>query len=391
MKKLSLVVVVTLCVFALALPAMAQQKTITWKMQSTWTAADNHQRCADRFAEKVNAMAGGRLKIESLAAGAIVPAFEVLDAVHKGIIDVGHGWPGYWFGKHPACTLWSSAAGGPYGMDNLDWLSWLYLGGGLDLYNELMQKELKMNVVSFAVSGETAEPQGWFKKPITDVKSFKGLKFRAAGAASEVFKNLGMSVVILPGGEIVPALQRGVIDAGEFSDPSADMKMGFQDVAKYYYNPGVHQPTGMMNVDINKAKWDELTPDLKAIVQYAAMAENLNMDVFMIHQNSLDMQTLITKHGVKIMETPQEILMEVLKAWDKVAEKYVKENPFFAKVYASQKAWAERVVPYRRIAHPPYELTADYYWGALNPYRVTKAGKLPAAAPAAPAKTPAKK
>jgi TRAP-type mannitol/chloroaromatic compound transport system substrate-binding protein len=195
-----------------------------------------------------------------------------------------------------------------------------------------------------------------------------------------------MSVVILPGGEIVPALQRGVIDAGEFSDPSADMKMGFQDVAKYYYNPGVHQPTGFMELVINKKKWDELTPDLKAIVEYGCMAEQQHFDTHMINQNSRDMQELITKHGVKVMETPREILMEVLRAWDKVAEKYVKENAFFAKVYASQKEFAQRVVPYRRIAHPPYDLAADYYWGALNPYQVTKAGK---AAP--PAKAPAKK
>jgi TRAP-type mannitol/chloroaromatic compound transport system substrate-binding protein len=374
MKKGLAVLSVFAVALAFSIPVGAQQP-IVWKMQSTWTAADNHQVSAKTFAERVNAMAGGRLKIEVSAAGAIVPAFEVLDAVHKGILDVGHAWPGYWFGKHPACTLFSSVAGGPFGMDNLDYMSWIYLGGGLQLYNELLQKELKMNVVVFPASGETAEPQGWFKKPIKDIKTFKGLKFRAAGAASEVFKVLGMSVVILPGGEIVPAIQRGVIDAGEFSDPSADMKMGFQDVAKYYYNPGVHQPTGFMEVVINKKKWEELPADLKAIVENAAMATQQYFDAFMIDQNSKDMQTLITKHGVKVMETPREILMEVLKAWDKVAEKYTKENAYFAKVYASQKAWAERIVPYRRIAHPPYDLSADYYWGKLNPYKVEKAKK----------------
>jgi len=379
-------------VFILSLGTLASaQQPIVWKMQSTWTAADNHQVSANTFAEKVNTMSGGRLKIEVSAAGAIVPAFEVLDAVHKGILDAGHGWPGYWFGKQPACTLFSSVAGGPFGMDNMDFMAWMYLGDGLKMYNELLQNDLKMNVVVFPASGETAEPQGWFKKPIADIKTFKGLKFRAAGAASEVFKNLGMSVVILPGGEIVPALQRGVIDAGEFSDPSADMKMGFQDVAKYYYNPGVHQPTGFMEVLVNKAKWEALPADLKAIVENAAMATPGFSDCLLLPQNRPHMQTLITKHNVKIMETPREILMEVLKTWDKVAEKYVKENPTFAKIYASQKAWAERVVPYRRIAHPPYELSADYYWGALNPYKVTKAGKLPAATTAAPAKAPAKK
>jgi TRAP-type mannitol/chloroaromatic compound transport system substrate-binding protein len=229
-----------------------------------------------------------------------------------------------------------------------------------------------MDVVAFISAGETSEPQGWFKKPIKDIKGFKGLKFRAAGGAAEVFKTFGMSVVILPGGEIVPALQRGVIDAAEFSDPSADMRMGFQDVAKYYYNPGIHQPTGFMDVIISKKKFGELPPDLKAIVEFAAMANTIHFDTQMIDQNSKDMQALTTKHGVKIMETPPEILLEVLKGWDKVAEKYCKENPFFNKVYQSQKAFAERVVPYRRFAHPDYELAADYYWKKINPYKVQK-------------------
>jgi TRAP-type mannitol/chloroaromatic compound transport system substrate-binding protein len=204
------------------------------------------------------------------------------------------------------------------------------------------------------------------------VKAFRGLKFRAAGAAAEVFKTMGMTVVILPGGEIVPALQRGVIDAGEFSDPSSDMAMGFQDVTKFYHLPGVHQPTGFMEIVINKGKWEALPADLKAIIEYAAMANTLNFDMSMLNQNSKDLETLITKHNVKAIETPREILLEVLKAWDKVAEKYSNSNPFFKKVYESQKTFAQRVVPYRRIGHPPYELAADYYWKKLNPYKVQK-------------------
>jgi len=350
----------------------AAQQVINWKMQSTWTAGDFHQTNPKKFVEMVEAMSGGRLKINLQASGAIVPAFEVLDAVHKGILDAGNSWPGYWFGKHPACTLFSSVAGGPFGMDNLDFLSWYHMGGGKDLYNELLQKELKLNVIAFASSGETPEPQGWFKKPVKDVKAFRGLKFRAAGAAAEVFKTMGMTVVILPGGEIVPALQRGVIDAGEFSDPSSDMAMGFQDVTKFYHLPGVHQPTGFMEVVINKSKWDALPADLKAIVEYAAMANTLNFDMSMLSQNSTDLGTLINKHNVKAIETPREILTEVLKAWDQVADKYCKQNPFFNKVYQSQKTFAQRVVPYRRVGHPPYDLAADYYWGKLNPYKVQK-------------------
>ncbi len=370
MKKGWIVTIGLLLPLSLLGMAEAQHK---WKMQATWTAADTHMYSAKGFADKVDAMSGGRIKMEVLSAGAVVPAFEVLDAVNKGILDVGHAWPGYWFGKHPAATLFGSVAGGPFGMDNFDYLGWIYLGGGKELYNELLQNELNLNVVALICSGETSEPTGWFRKPLKDVKSLKGMKFRAGGAAAEVFKELGMSVVILPGGEIIPAMQRGVIDAAEFSDPSADMKMGFQDVAKYYYNPGVHQPTGFLEILINKKKWDELTPDLKAICEFAAMANTLHFDTLMFYENSKDMQTLITKHGVKVMETPKGFLIEVLKAWDKVAAKYIKENPFFAKVYASQKKWAEQVVPYRRYAHPSYELVADYYWGGMNPLKVEKA------------------
>ena len=368
----SLVVLLSLCVLLLSGHTDSEAKDFVWKIQSTWTAGDFHQVNPKGLVEKIEAMSGGRLKINLLAAGAIVPAFEVLDAVHKGILDGGHAWPGYWYGKHPAATLFGSVPGGPFGMSAEDYLGWLYLGGGKELYNELLQKELKLNVVAFPTFGETPEPLGWFPKALKDVKDFRGLKFRAGGMSAEVFKAMGMSVVTLPGGEIVPAMQRGVIDAGEFSDPSSDMAMGFQDVRKFYHMPGTHQPTGMMEFLINTKKWEELPADLKAIVEYACMAEALHFTLKMLNQNSKDLDTLVTKHGVKVIESPREILTEVLKAWDKVAEKYVKENPFFAKVYESQKKWAQQVVPYRRVGHPPYDLAADYYWGTINPYKVIK-------------------
>ena len=372
MKKGLTVLSILFLVAAFSGVGNSQQQSIVWKMQSTWTAGDFHQTNPKKFVEMVEQMSGGRLKINLMAAGAIVPAFEVLDATHKGILDAGNSWPGYWFGKHPAATLFSSVAGGPFGMNSEDFLGWYHLAGGKDLYNELLQKELKMNVVAFACSGESPEPQGWFKKPVKDVKAFRGLKFRAAGAAAEVFKTMGMTVVILPGGEIVPALQRGVIDAGEFSDPSSDMAMGFQDVTKFYHLPGVHQPTGFMEILVNKSKWDALPADLKSIVEFAAMANTHHFDISMLNQNSKDLDTLVNKYNVKVVETPREILVEVLHAWDKVAEKFSKENAFFNKVYQSQKTWAQRVVPYRRVGHPPYDLAADYYWGKANPYKVQK-------------------
>lgn len=372
-KKGTVQILALLVVLAFFMAPPAWGKRIVWKVQSTWPAADFHQQNPIGLKEKIEAMSGGRLKWDLMPAGAVVPAFELLDAVHKGILDAGHSWPGYWTGKHPAATLFSSAAGGPFGMSSEDFLGWVYLGGGLELYNELLQKELKLNVIAFPTFGEAPEPQGWFDKPLKSLADFKGLKFRAAGMAAEVFKAMGMSVVTLPGGEIVPALERGVIDAAEYSDPSSDRAIGFQDIRKFYHLPGVHQPTGFMELVINKKKWDELPADLKAIVKYACMAEALHFTVKIISRNAEDLYKLVHEDGVTVVETPREILQEVLKAWDKIVAKYAKENPFFAKVLESQKAWAKKIVPYRRVAHPPYDLGADYYWRDRDPYKVLRA------------------
>ncbi len=353
-------------------PALAQSKKIEWKIQSTWPAADFHQTNPGGVKEKIESMSGGRLKLDLMPAGAVVPAFELLGAVSKGILDAGHAWPGYWTGKHPAATLFSSVAGGPFGMSTEDFLGWVYEGGGLELYNELLQKELKFDVVVFPTFGEAPEPQGWYEKPIKSLADFKGLKFRAAGMSAEVFRAMGMSVVTLPGGDIAPALERGVIDAAEYSDPSSDMAMGFHDLRKFYHLPGVHQPTGFMELIINKKKWDELTDDLKAIVKYACMAEALHFTIRMLDRNSQDLAKLVNEHGVTVVQTPRDILQEVLTGWDKVADEFSKKNAFFAKVLESQRKWAKQVVPYRRVAHPPYDLAAEYYWAGEDPYKVMK-------------------
>lgn len=360
-----------LCFF-LATSLNAQPRVYTWKMQSTWAAgAYEHVNPKDLVA-RLEAMSGGRLKIELLPAGAIVPAFEVLDAVNKGVIDAGHGWPGYWVGKHPAMALYSTAGGGPFGMEREDFMSWVYLGGGLDLYNELLQKELKYDVIAFPTAGDPPEPLGWFRKPMKSVADFKGVKFRAAGMAAEVFRELGMSVVTVPGGEIVPALERGVIDGAEYHSPSADLSIGLHTVRKFYHMPSIHQPTGFMELLVNKKKWDELPADLKEIIRGACMADALLFALKQIDQNSKDLETMVTKHGVTVVETPREMIMEMLKAWDRVAERRAKENPFFARVLASQRAWAARVVPFRLVYHPPFDAIADHYWKGVNPYKVVK-------------------
>ena len=369
---LALVIAVALSWGGFENTAGAQSKTFTWKIQSTWPAADFHQVNPTGLKEKIESMSGGRLKLDLMPAGAVVPAFELLGAVSKGILDAGHAWPGYWTGKHPAATLFSSVAGGPFGMSTEDFLGWVFEGGGLELYNELLQKELKFNVVAFPTFGEAPEPQGWYENPIKNLGDFKGLKFRAAGMSAEVFRAMGMSVVTLPGGEIAPALERGVIDAAEYSDPSSDMAMGFHDLRKYYHMPGIHQPTGFMELLVNKKKWDELPDDLKAIVRYASMAEALHFTIKMLDRNSQDLAKLVNEYGVTVVQTPRDILQEVLTGWDKVADEFSKKNAFFAKVLESQRNWAKRVVPYRSVAHPPYDLAAEYYWAGENPYKVVK-------------------
>jgi TRAP-type mannitol/chloroaromatic compound transport system substrate-binding protein len=347
-------------------------QTFSLKMQSTWTATDWHHANPTSFVERVNRMSAGRLKIELLPAGAVVPALELLDAVHNGILDAGNAWPGYWFGKHPAATLFGSIPGGPFGMNNDDYLSWMYVGGGIQMYNELYQNEMKMNLVGFPSFGETPEPLGWFNKPVKTVADFRGLKFRAGGMSAQVFTQMGMQVVQLPGGEIVPALERGTIDAAEFSDPTSDMSVGFHEVRKFYHLPSVHQPTGIMENFFNKTKWDALPDDLKAIIEVASQAETMNYTVRMLDRNATDLLTLVDKHGVTVVESPPEIMQEILKAWDAVAAKHSGENPFFKKVYDSQRDWARRIVPYRRVGHPDYNLAADFYWGRDNVYKVQK-------------------
>jgi len=362
MKRLISVFFVFIFSLALVSAGPAAAKEFQWKMQSTWPAGDFHNVDPQIVVDYIHSMSGGRIKIDFMSAGTVVAPFEVLDAVHRGILDVGHAWPGYWVGKHPACGLFSSASGGPFGLSSEDFLAWMYEGGGLDLYNELLQKELKLNVVAFPTFGETPEPQGWFNKPITSWEDFKGLKFRAAGMTAEVFKEAGATVVTLPGGEIVPALEKGVIDAAEYSDPSSDKAVGLHDVRKFYHLPGIHQPTGIMELVINKKKWEELPDDLKEIVRVACEAATMRFTFKMLVQNAKDLDDLTTNHGVTVVRTPSDVLIEVMKAADKVLARYAKENAFFGKVLESQREFAKRVVPYRQAGHPDYDLAANYYY-----------------------------
>jgi TRAP-type mannitol/chloroaromatic compound transport system substrate-binding protein len=358
---------------SLPLPAAAQQST-TLKMQASWPAALTLYDNFKMFAERVEKMSGGRLKIEALPAGAIVPAFEVLDATNKKVIDGAHTWAGYWQGKHKASILFTGGPGGTFGMDYIDYLGWMYEGGGFEMYQQFYKEVLKLNVVAIPILPAGPQAFGWFKRPIKNLADFKGMKCRQTGIAAEVYTAMGMTVVNMPGGEIIPAAQRGVIDCAEWVGGVEDLKLGFHNVWKYHYTPGMHENVTVGELLINGEVWSKLSPDLQEIVKSAASATFIHWWARWQKQNADALKELQEKHKVQILKTPDDILIEFLKTWDKIAAQEAEKDPFFKKVLESQRAYAGLVVPAKRFMFPPYEFAANYYWP------VKKAG-----APAKPA------
>lgn len=343
--------------------ATAQQKFV-WKVQSAWPASNLLHISAVELAKMVEEMSGGRLKWEMMPAGTIVGSFEVLDAVNRGAIDAAHAWPGYWAGKNSASGLFAPGPGGPFGMDREEYLSWLYAAGGLELYNEMIQKELKLDVVvpAFTTSLPYWEPFGWMKKPFKSLADLRKLKFRTSGLGMEMMKTMGVSVVTLAGGEVIPALERGVVDGAEWAIPSHDILMGFHGVTKYLYMPDLRQPASYQDVLISKKKWDELPADLKAIVKWACMAEIIRMTAYSVDLDSKAVEEFEKKHGVKILKTPDDVLKAQVAAIDKVYAAEAQKNPFFAKVLKSQKDFAARAVPHAQRIRPPIEVVVAHYW-----------------------------
>ena len=324
---------------AMSAPMVAMAQTTTFRFQSTWPAKDIFHEYANDFAKKVNDMASGRLKIEVLPAGAVVPAFQLLDAVNKGTLDGGHGVVAYHYGKNAALALWGS--GPAFGMDPNMVLAWHYYGGGKALLDDIY-KTLNIDVVSFLYGPMPTQPLGWFKKPIANVAQLKGLKFRTVGLAVDVFKELGTAVNPLPGGEIVPALDRGLLDAAEFNNASSDRVLGFADVAKNCMLQSFHQSGEQFEILFNKGKYDGLPAELKSIIDYSVQAASADMSWKAIHRNSQDYIELKTKDKVNFYKTPDSILKAQLDAWDKVTDAKSKENAQFKKVMDSQRVFAQR-------------------------------------------------
>jgi TRAP-type mannitol/chloroaromatic compound transport system substrate-binding protein len=359
-----------------AAPAGAQQPR-TLKMQSSWPASTTLQDNFKYFAERVDKLTGGQLKVEAMAAGQVVPAFEVLDATSKGVIDGAHSVTYYWVGKNKAATLFASTPAGPFGMDTMDFIGWVYEGGGLDLWWEFYQKQLKLNVIAFPILPSGPQAFGWFKRPIKNLADFKGMKCRQTGIVAEIFQKMGMQTVNMPGGEIVPSAQRGVIDCAEWVGGIEDLRLGLPQVYKYHYVPGLHESSVVGELLINADVWKSLPPPQQEVIRSAASETLLRWWVKWQRQNADAIDEMRTKYGTQILRTPPEILVAFLKAWDEMAKEESAKNPFFKKVLDSQREYASKVVPAKRFMWPPYSFAANYYWPekAAAPARANVKGK----------------
>ncbi len=345
-------------------PAVAvTPSAIVMKMQGAWGAKDIFNEMAEEYVKRVNEMAGGRLRIDYLVSGAVVKPFEVMDAVNRGVLDAGHHVPVYWYGKSKVASLFGS---GPInGCDAPQTLAWIYRGGGYELYQELLQ-QLQLNVVGYFAMPMPTQPLGWFKTPITGAEGLRGLKYRTVGLAADLMQELGASVTQLPGGEIVPAMDRGVIDAFEFNNPTSDRRFGAQDVAKNYMMGSFHQAMEFFEIIFNKAKHDALPDDLKAILRYAAEAASQSNWWTAMDNYSRDFELLATEDKVSITRTPRSIFEAQMKAWDVINERLSSEDPFFKRVVESQKAWSKRVAKYMFFNEADYKVGYEHIHGKLG-------------------------
>ncbi|MEM7022326.1 MAG: TRAP transporter substrate-binding protein [Pseudomonadota bacterium] len=344
---------------AIAAPHVARAQSTVLKMQGSWGAQSIFSEMAKQYADRVGAMSGGSLTIDYLPAGAVVQAFQVQDACHDGIIDAAHTVTAYWYGKDKTASLFGT--GPVFGANASQILAWIHYGGGKELYTELVQDILNLNLVGFFAMPMPTQPLGWFNRHIESVGDMDGLKYRTVGLATDIMQGMGLSVTQLPGGEIVPALERGVIEAFEFNNPTADREFGAQDVSKHYHMGSYHQAAEFFEIIFNKDRFESLPAEHQAILEYAAEAANTANYGLAMDRYSADLQTLINDDGVNVYRTDASIMQAQLDSWDVVLEGLM-ESQFFAKVVESQRAWAERVAFYDLMNSADYRLAYEHYF-----------------------------
>src|SRR5207245_1124576 len=319
-----------------AVPAGAQQPAApagvkNYKFQSTWPASLPLRGSFKMFPERVAKLAGGQVKIEAPPAGSIVPPFEILDATHKRVIDGGHGVAYYWVGKNKAATLFSGTPAGPFGMDHFDFLGWMNEGGGMDLYWEFYRDILKLNIVAWPIGGASPQALGWFKRPIKSVADFKGLKCRENGIVAEIYQRMGMQTVNMPGGEIVPSAQRGVIDCAEWVGGIEDLRLGLPQVWKYHYTPAMHENNSFLELIMNGDVWRGLSPQQQEAVRAAVFDTFVRWGIRWQKQNADAIEERRTKYGTVTQRTRAALLVAFRTTWDTMAAEESAKNPVFKK------------------------------------------------------------
>jgi len=354
-------------VATIAMPQVSRAQTVTLKMQSGFGPTDILSDYGRDYVAKANAMGGGRLKIDFLNSGAVVKPFSVMDATSTGVLDANWSVPAYWYGKHRAASLFGT--GPVYGTNADQFMSWFYYGGGDGLYRELTQDVLKLNVVGFFSFAMPTQPLGWFKKPVNGPEDLKGLKYRTVGLASNVMQAMGASVAQLPGPEILPAMEKGVIDAFEFNNPTSDSRFGAQDVAKNYYLGSYHQASEAIEVVFNKQKYESLAKEQQELLKIAVQATSADGGWKASDIYSNDLQTLISKHGVQVKRTPVSVFKAQLTAWDKVVDEISADSaqgPLIKKILESQKAYAKRVAFYSINNEADFKSAYEHYFGPMK-------------------------
>ena len=324
-------------------------ETFEWSMVTSWPPKYPGLGMApENLAEFIDRASAGRLKIKVYSAGELVPAFEVFDAVSRGTVEMGHGAAYYHKGKVDAAQFFTAI---PFGLTSDEMNAWMYKGGGLELWRELYEP---FNLVPFPAGNTDVQMGGWFNKEINSIDDLKGLKMRIPGLGGEVLRRAGGTPVSLPGSEIFTSLQTGVIDATEWVGPYNDVSFGLHKAATYYYYPGWHEPGPTLETIVNTEAWESLPEDLKAIVEIANMAVNIDMNAEYGHGNAIALQQLVEDPDVEIREFPADVMSRLREITDEVLDEMAAEDPMIAKIKKSFDAFRESSAANQAIGRRAY-------------------------------------
>lgn len=341
---------------ALGAPMVAKSQSsqsFTWRMTNAYPPEAPFYVAGpgspEDFCAKVEAMSGGRLRIQHFAAGELIPALEGFEAVSAGTVETNAANAYFWAGQIPAAQYFTTV---PFGMNFQGMNAWLYHGGGLELWHELYASR---GLVAFPMGNTGVQMTGWFREPITSVDDFNGLNMRIPGLAGKVYAELGVNVRLLPGGEIFPALERGVLDAAEFVGPYQDRRLGLHQAAKYYYTTGWHEPSNATELLINADVWAELPDDLKAIVQTAAMACNLESHTWSEANNSDALTDLVENEGVIADTLPESVVARLREVTMDVLEQGANADPETRKVHDAYFAFLSKHASWAGLSEAPVQ------------------------------------